>query len=136
MGETPDLFLSNRIQQSLSHLGLGYIIVTGTGSSISKESACGAGDLGSISESGRSPGEGNHYPLQYSCLENSMDREAWQAIIHGVTKSWTQLSNIIAIQQWGPDVTPGIQITHTHMNMYKVRQRGPCDEQLQMGSSC
>ena len=40
---------------------------------------------------GRSPGEGNGYPLQYSCLENSKDRGAWQATVHGVTKSWTQL---------------------------------------------
>ena len=52
-----------------------------------KESACNAGDLDLIPESGRSPGEGNGYPLQYSCLENSMDRGAWQANIHGVTKS-------------------------------------------------
>ena len=46
------------------------------------------GDLGSIPGSGRSPGEGNGNPLQYSCLENPMDREAWQATVHGVTKSW------------------------------------------------
>ena len=39
-----------------------------------------------------SPGEGNGYPLQYSCLENAMDREAWWATVHGVTKSWTRLS--------------------------------------------
>ena len=58
-----------------------------------KESACHAGDLGSIPGSVRSPGEGNGYPLQYSCLENSMDQEAWQAIVQGVAKSWTQLSN-------------------------------------------
>jgi len=42
--------------------------------------------LGSIPESGRSPGEGKGYPLQYSCLENSMDRGVWQAIVHGVAK--------------------------------------------------
>ena len=51
-----------------------------------KEFACNAGDPGSVPESGRSLGEGNGYPLQYSCLENSMDRGAWQAIVHGVTK--------------------------------------------------
>ena len=45
-----------------------------------------AGDTGSIPESGRSPGEGNDNPVQYSCLENPMDREAWRAIIHGVAK--------------------------------------------------
>ena len=69
-------------------------------------------------------------------VRNSMDRGAWQAIVHGVSKSWTQLSNIIAIQQWGLDVTPAIQHTHTHTNMYKGRQRRSCDEQLQMGCSC
>ena len=58
-----------------------------------KESACNAGDLGSIPGLGRSPGEGNGNPLQYSSLENSMDRGAWQATVHVVTKSGTQLSN-------------------------------------------
>ena len=56
-------------------------------------SACSAGYLGSIPGSERSPGEGNGNPLQYSCLKNSMDRGAWQAIVHGVAKSWTQLSD-------------------------------------------
>ena len=51
-----------------------------------KESARKAQDLGSIPGSGRSPGAGNDYPLQYSCLEKSMDREAWQAIVHAVSK--------------------------------------------------
>ena len=55
----------------------------------SKESACDAGDLGSIPGSGRSSGERNGNPLQYSCLESSMDRGAWWATVHGVTKSWT-----------------------------------------------
>ena len=50
------------------------------------------GGLGSIFGSGRSPGEGNGKPLQYSCLENSMDRGTWWATVHGVTKSQTQLS--------------------------------------------
>ena len=54
-----------------------------------KESTCNAGDLGLISGSGRAPGEGNGNPLQYSCLENPMSRGAWQATVHGVTKSWT-----------------------------------------------
>jgi len=50
------------------------------------------GDLGLIPGSGRSPGEGNGNPLQYSCLENPMDRGASQATVYGVAKSWTQLS--------------------------------------------
>ena len=49
------------------------------------------GDTGSIPESGRSPGEGNGNPLQYSCLENPMDRGAWWATVHGVVKSQTRL---------------------------------------------
>ena len=48
-----------------------------------------AGDVGSIPGLGRSPGEGNGNPLQYSCLENSMDRGAWWAIVHGIAKSQT-----------------------------------------------
>ena len=59
----------------------------------SKESACNAGDLGSVLGLGRSSGEGNGYPHQYSCLENSMDRGAWWATVHGVTKSRTQLND-------------------------------------------
>ena len=58
-----------------------------------KSSACNAGDLSSIPGSGRSPGEGNGNPIQYSCLENPMDRGASQTTVHGVTKSQTQLSN-------------------------------------------
>ena len=59
----------------------------------SKASACNAEDPGMIPGWGRSPGEGNGNPLQYSCLENPMDREDWQATIHGVAKSWIQLSH-------------------------------------------
>ena len=63
------------------------------GGSEVKVSACNAGDLGSIPGSGRSPGEGNGNPLQYSCLENPMDRGAWWATVHRVTKSQTRLSD-------------------------------------------
>ena len=52
-----------------------------------------ARDAGSIPGSARSPGEGNENPLQNSCLENPMDRGAWWATVHGITKSWTQLSD-------------------------------------------
>ena len=61
------------------------------GGSEVKASACNAGDLSLIPGLGRSPGEGNGNPLQYSCLENPMDGGAWWATVHGVTKSQTQL---------------------------------------------
>ena len=61
------------------------------GGSEGKESACSAGDPGSIPGLGRSPGEGDDNPLQYSCLENPMDRGASWATVHGVAKSWTRL---------------------------------------------
>ena len=64
-----------------------YIYIWGfPHSSVGKESACNVGDLDSIPGSGRSPGEGNGNPLQYSCLENPMYREAWQAMVYGVTR--------------------------------------------------
>ena len=63
-----------------------------TGGSDGKEFACGAGDLGSITGWGRSPRERNGYPLQFSCLKNSMDRGASRATVHGVTKNRTRLS--------------------------------------------
>ena len=56
------------------------------GGSDGKESACSAQDLGSTPKSGRSSGEENGYPIQYSCLENSTDGGAWQATVHGVIK--------------------------------------------------
>ena len=59
------------------------------GSLAGKESACNAGDLGSIPGLGRSPAEGEGYPLQYACLENSMDGGAWQATVHRVSESDT-----------------------------------------------
>ena len=63
------------------------------GGSEDKASACKAGDPGSIPGLGRSPGEGNGNPLQYSCLENPMDREAWRATVHRVARSRTRLSD-------------------------------------------
>ena len=65
-----------------SHLGF-------PGGSDGKASVCNVGDLDSIPRLGRSPGEGNGNPLQYSCLGNLMERGTWQAIVHGVTKSGT-----------------------------------------------
>ena len=69
------------------------VIIGFPGDADVKESACNAGNPGSIPGSGRSPGEGNGNPLQYSSLENPIDRGAWQATVHGVAKSWTQLSD-------------------------------------------
>ena len=68
------------------------LIIGFPGGSHGKESACSAGDQGSVLGLGRSPGEGNSYPLQYSGLENLMGRGAWQASVHGNAKSWTQLT--------------------------------------------
>ena len=67
------------------------------GGSEVKVSACNMGDLGSIPGWGRSLGEGNGNPLQYSCLENPMDGGAWWTIVHGVAKSRTQLSNFTSL---------------------------------------
>ena len=77
--------------------GIGYplpVFFSFRGGSDSKEFACNAGDLGSIPGLGRSPGGGHGKPLQHSYLKNPMDRGAWQAIVHGVAKGWTRLSNL------------------------------------------
>ena len=67
----------------MSELGTSLVASDG------KESARNVGDQGLIPGLGRSPGEGNGNPFQYSCLENSMDRGAWRAIVHRIAKSWT-----------------------------------------------
>ena len=79
-------------QLSIS-VGKALCVLAFPGSSDGKESACIVGDLGLIPGSGRCPREGNGYLLQYSCLENSMDRAAWWATVHGVAKSRTGLSD-------------------------------------------
>ena len=85
--------------QSMGSQSVGHDQVTNTffwgflGGSDSEETARHVGNQGSIPGSGRSPGEGNGYPLQYSCLGNPMDRGAWWATVHGATKSWTRLSD-------------------------------------------
>ena len=78
------------------YYGICYILIYAKGfpgGSDGKESACNAGNPGLIPGLGRSPGEGNDNPLQDSCLGNPMDREAWWATIHGVTKSQGQVKN-------------------------------------------
>ena len=77
----------------LTYLSPSWLVLAFPGISEGKESACNTGDRGSIPGSGRSPGEGNGNPLQYSRLENSMDREAWWATVCEVTKSRTRLSD-------------------------------------------
>ena len=76
---------------------------------LSSVSACNAGDLGSIPELGRSPGEGNGTPLQYSCLENPMDGGAWEAAVRGVAKGWTRLSDftlLVCVEcTWGMNIS-------------------------------
>ena len=69
-----------------------YIYKSFPDGSDGKESACNGRDPGSVPRLGRSPGKGNDYSLQYSCLENPMDREAWQDKVYGISKSGTQLS--------------------------------------------
>ena len=76
----------------MSTMGNFLLLLFSGGGINDKESACNAGDLGLIPGSGRSTGEENANPLQYSCLKNPMDRGAWRATVHGVTKVG-QLSN-------------------------------------------
>ena len=84
-------YLANNSEQTV----IACTLVEFHSDSDGKESACNAGDLGSIPGSGRSPGEGNGYLCQYSSLENSMDRGTWWTTVHGVTKSWTWVELII-----------------------------------------
>ena len=89
------------------------------GGSNGKRSAYNAGDLGLISGLGRSPGKGNSYPLQYSCLENSMDRGAWQAIVHGVARSWTQRSDLLFsrhLESWCEHL-----LSYLNINMSRIQ---------------
>ena len=79
------------LQYTLNDLVL--CLTTIPGGSDGKASAYNVGDLGSIPGSGRSPGEGNGNLLQYSCLENPMDRRGWSAAVDGATKNWTLLSD-------------------------------------------
>ena len=67
------------------------------GGSVVKNPSANAGDMGLIPGLGRSSRVGNGTPLQYSCLENSMGRGAWQAAVHGAAKSWTQLSDFTSL---------------------------------------
>ena len=92
-------------------------------SSDSKASACNAGDMGSIPGSGRSPGEGHGNPLQYSCLENPMDKGAWQATVHGVPRSqtrWKQLKVSHTSTPWNSEkgTQKGFCVQETHRVLF------------------
>ena len=69
------------------------VLICFSDGSVVKNLSANAGDMDLIPGLGRSPGEGNGNQLQYSCLENAMDRKAWWATIQGVAKSWTRLNN-------------------------------------------
>ena len=109
------------------------------GHSDGKASAYNAGDLGSVSGSGRSPGEGDGYPLQCSCLENPME-SPWQAAIHRVAQSWTQLKQLSTHTHawtWGAvyllklvflfssDIDPGVELSD-HMVVLVLVFWGTC----------
>jgi len=99
-GSNPGLLYCTQILYRLSYKGSPYSFPGGfPGGSEVTASACNVGDLGSVLGSGRSPGEGNGNPLQYSCLENPMDRGAWCVTVHGVAKSRTRLSEHIKKQR-------------------------------------
>ena len=89
----------------LPHLRTGFCMGF-PGGIDSKVSACNTGDPGSISGFGRSPGEGNGNPLQYSCLENSLDRGAWPATVHGFAESQTPLRSFHFSLSYQPRRTP------------------------------
>ena len=91
------------------------------GGSEVKAAACNAGDMGLIPGLGRSPGERNGNPLQYSRLENSMDRGAWWATVHGVAKSRTRLSDFthsLTHAKAGPLEKPSLCKLYTHFSFY------------------
>ena len=91
------------------------------GGSEVKASACNAGDPGLIPGLGRSPGEGNGNPLQYSCLENPTDGGAWWATVHGVTKSWTRLSNFTFLSDQCKEIEENNRMGKTRELFRKIR---------------
>ena len=120
--ELPDTNLwrvNSRNQAELS-----FIFVSSVGLPLwrsGKESSCSAGDagvVGSIPGSGRSPGGGHYNPLQFYCLENAMDRGAWQAAVLGTVKSWTRLKPLstharVSRDAWLQGFTEGVFLSRT-----------------------
>ena len=82
-----------QMAQKIKEIFFCYLSTDFPSNSDGKPSVCNAGDPGLIPGWEKSPGEGNGNPLQYPCLENSMDRGAWRAIVHGVAKSQTRLND-------------------------------------------
>ena len=105
----------------------------------SKKSTCNVGDLGSIPGLGRSPGEGNSNSFQYSCLENSIDRGARGATVHGATKSWTRLSDLpmcVCVRTFCCTVYVHIHV-HTLMSVNYMPDRNamePCSCHFPIGA--
>jgi len=97
-----------------------------------KASAYNAGDPGSIPESGRSPGEGNGTPIQYSCLENPMDGGAWEAAVHGVAKSQTRLNGFTFTFHF--DALEEEMATHSSVLAWRIPGTGEPGGLLSMGS--
>ena len=124
-------YYSSNIHNNIHILGLPF-----TAQSV-KNLPCNAGDLDLIPGSERLPGEGNGNLLQYSCLENPLDRGAWWATIHGVAESWTQLSTIahstlfILVPNWKSSNYPRVEWIHWDLSMdinYIVMKMNSKDE--------
>ena len=96
-----------------------------SGASAGKKSTCNVGDLGSIPGLGRYPEEGNGYLLQYFGLENSMDRGAWQATVHGVAKSWTWLRDFYFHFQYTVLPIGENRLKHLNFVFWVPTARGP-----------
>ena len=106
---------SRRVAEVLENWRVIQWILVFRGGSVVKNLPANAGNAGSIPGLGRSPGEGNGKPLQYPCLENSMDRGAWQAAVHGVTKSNDWTINTFTCLYWTELHTTEHTHTHTHI---------------------
>ena len=117
---------------SSSCLNLGQFcegsLVNFLGGSDDNESACSVGNTGLSPQWGRSPGEGNGYPFQYSCLENSVDRGDWWATVHRVAKSWTWLSDFhfLSIHSWATSLDTSLKmlpvVSYIAMNLWHKEQ--------------
>ena len=134
----PTFHASRALQGSLCYIAASYKLwayMGFLGGSNGKESACNEGDSGLIPGLGRSPGDGNGNPPQYFCLGNPMDRGAWQAVVHEVSKSQTHLSDFenewVYIHQCYflnlsypllPPPCPQVHSLHLHLHFFSVNR--------------